>query len=140
MKRRLFLSVVAMLAMLSAFAVKLAGYSSTPLKSTGFISFRVTAVDFRNDLTRVYGQFVGKPHTSERVDELLLVSPEGKQYKATDIDGVDMNRWFQWEDDGVIEVEIDFPAMKQLNSFQLKSTGPKGESATQLKRVAKKRK
>ena len=39
-----------------------------------------------------------------------------------------MKRWFQWEDDGAIEVEIDFPAMKQLKSFTIISKGPKGES------------
>lgn len=51
---------------------------------------------------------VGIPHTSQRIDSVDLVM--GSQIvKATDIDGVDFERYFQFEDQGVIMLEIDFP-------------------------------
>lgn len=51
---------------------------------------------------------VGIPHTSQRIDSVdLIVS--GKTIKANDIDGVDFERYFQFEDEGVQMVDIDFP-------------------------------
>lgn len=105
---------------------------ATAKGSTGNITFRVTSVDYRTDLTRVYGQFVGRPHTSERVDELLLILPNGKALRCNDIEGVDLKRWFQWEDNGSIDVELDFPPMREQSRFTLKSTGPKGESRSSI--------
>ncbi len=40
-------------------------------------------------------------------------------FKAEDIDGIDFERWFQWEDDGVISIEVDFKAMKPVKSGTL---------------------
>ncbi len=61
----------------------------------------VDRMAYRSDLTRLYGRLVGRPHTSCRVDAVSLTA--GKRvYTATDIDGVDFKRWFQWEDDGEI--------------------------------------
>ena len=37
----------------------------------------------------------------------------GAVIKANDIDGVDFERYFQWEDDGNIYIEIDFPGYRQ---------------------------
>jgi len=51
---------------------------------------------------------VGIPHTSQRIDGIDLVMGN-KLVKATDIDGVDFERYFQFEDSGVQIVEIDFP-------------------------------
>lgn len=51
---------------------------------------------------------VGIPHTSQRIDGVELVMGS-KIVKATDIDGVDFERYFQFEDEGVIMLEIDFP-------------------------------
>lgn len=51
---------------------------------------------------------VGIPHTSQRIDSVDLVMGS-KIFKATDIDGVDFERYFQFEDQGVIMLEIDFP-------------------------------
>lgn len=51
---------------------------------------------------------VGIPHTSQRIDSVDLVMGS-KIVKATDIDGVDFERYFQFEDQGVIMLEIDFP-------------------------------
>ena len=51
---------------------------------------------------------VGIPHTSERIDSIDLVMGP-KLVKATDIDGIDFERYFQFEDEGVQLVEVDFP-------------------------------
>lgn len=136
MKQKLFITflILATLCINSLSAKKVTGYSSTSGQQTGFISFAVNSIDYRSDLTRVYGRLVGRPHTSERIDELLIITPAGKSYKCTDIEGVDFKRWFQWEDDGAIEVELDFPAMKPLNRFTIKSTGPKGDSHSIIKK------
>lgn len=51
---------------------------------------------------------VGIPHTSQRIDGVDLVIGK-KIVKATDIDGVDFERYFQFEDEGVVTIDIDFP-------------------------------
>ena len=51
---------------------------------------------------------VGIPHTSQRIDGIDLVMGN-KLVKATDIDGVDFERHFQFEDTGVQVIEVDFP-------------------------------
>lgn len=61
---------------------------------------------------RLYGTLNGRPHTSNRIDTLVMITADGKAVNANDIDGVDMKRWFQWEDSGTIDVEIDFPVRK----------------------------
>ncbi len=101
-------------------------------ESTGYITFVVESVDYRPDLTRIYGKLKGNPHTSERIDELIIILPSGKQHALMDIDGVDLKRWFQWEDNGLIDVEIDFPVIKECDKFTLKSSGPKGISQTKI--------
>ncbi len=51
---------------------------------------------------------VGIPHTSQRIDSVDLRI--GKQvYPANDIDGVDFKRYFQFEDEGVQTIEVNFP-------------------------------
>lgn len=105
-------------------------YSST---TDQVLSVVVDSVDYRSDLTRVYGRLIGRPHTSGRVDGAAFLS--GKiSHAATDIDGVDFQRYFQWEDDGVIPVEIDFPACKPVRTARLVLTTPRGESVTTIKR------
>ena len=47
---------------------------------------------------------------------------------STDIDGVDMKRYFQWEDENYIEVEIDFPPMKKSRTMTVSVVGPNGNS------------
>lgn len=121
----------------TASAKVVGGYTNVAGKSTGLIVFNITSVDYRPDLTRLTGELVGRPHTSNRIDELILITPSGKQYKSTDIEGVDMKRYFQWEDNGRIEVEIDFPPMKQQKSFTIKATGPNGESQSVIIRKNK---
>lgn len=100
--------------------------------STGSLTFLADSVDFRPDLTRVYGRLSGRPHTSNRIDFIYVRPASGTQAESTDIDGVDMKRWFQWEDDGIIPVEIDFPAMSPQSGMVITVEGPRGESVWKL--------
>lgn len=100
--------------------------------STGSLTFLADSVDFRPDLTRVYGRLSGRPHTSNRIDFIYVRPAQGTQAESTDIDGVDMKRWFQWEDDGIIPVEIDFPAMSPQSGMVITVEGPRGESVWKL--------
>lgn len=59
----------------------------------------------------VYLKLIGTPHTSNRIDE-AVIEVAGTKYKCTDIDGVDLKRYFQWEDSAIIDIELDFPAIK----------------------------
>lgn len=80
--------------------------------------FDITEIIHKADdnLSRVCGNLSGTPHTSARIDSITLRSPEG-MVKANDIDGVDFERYFQWEDDGTIYIEIDFPGYKKTNEL-----------------------
>ncbi len=60
------------------------------------------------EYTRVYCTYYGTPHTSNRIECATLTSSKVKSLDATDIDGVDFKRYFQWEDEGMIKLEIDF--------------------------------
>ncbi|MCM1518063.1 MAG: hypothetical protein NC117_05420 [Pseudoflavonifractor sp.] len=100
---------------------------------TSNVEFAVDNIDYRQDLTRVYGRLLGRPHTSCRVDNITLSSGE-VDYTATDIDGIDFKRWFQWEDDGSIAVEIDFPRMKRRDTFTITISTPRGVRTFHIKR------
>lgn len=86
-----------------------------------FMLFTPTSYVVKPDdgIVRVKGDLKGIPHTSSRIDAAVLVV--GTQtFTAQDIDGVDFERYFQWEDEGVIPLEIDFvvPALKK--NFKIK--------------------
>lgn len=129
---RLFISVAVFLCVViipaDLVARELENYSIEASKSGGQIGFKIEKIDYRDDLTRVYGFLIGKPHTSGRIDEMIFVASTGEKLDATDIDGIDMKRWFQWEDDNAIYVEIDFPPMKIQSEFTILLSGPKGPS------------
>ena len=108
--------------------------------STGSLTLLADSVDFRSDLTRVYGRLSGRPHTSNRIDFISVRASEGAETESSDIDGVDMKRWFQWEDDGIIPVEIDFPAMKPQTYMVITVQGPRGESIWKITNRTKKSK
>ncbi|MDE7125720.1 MAG: hypothetical protein K2O12_04485 [Muribaculaceae bacterium] len=74
----------------------------------------IDSVECRDDLTRVYCRIIGTPHTADRVDAVTLLT-EKSTYEAVDIDGVDFKRYFQWEDEGYVPLEIDFPVLMQKN-------------------------
>lgn len=84
-----------------------------PATATSSLMFQPTDVVYKSGdgIVRIKGKLVGKPHTSDRIDCATL-TVNGHTYTATDIDGVDFERYFQWEDDGVIPLEIDFQLPK----------------------------
>ena len=102
-------------------------------ESSEVLVFRVDSVDFRKTLTRVYGKISGRPHTSNRIDGVTMII-KGKKLVADDIDGVDFKRYFQWEDDGNIPIEIDFPATKPINNFNIDFQTVRGTATTIVKK------
>lgn len=66
-----------------------------------------------DDGIRISVCLVGVPSTAQTINGVdLVVGP--KVIKATDIDGVDFDRAFQFEDTGVMVIELDFPFKGQL--------------------------
>lgn len=128
MNRMICGAVTALIAVSSAVGVHADDVRLSSATSTGSLTFLADSVDFRKDLTRVYGRLSGRPHTSNRIDFISVRPTDGPQTESTDIDGVDMKRWFQWEDDGIIPVEIDFPAMSPQSGMVITVEGPRGES------------
>lgn len=122
---------------LSTFILSLAAFTTINAKvvrnyssqSNGNLTFAVDSIDYRKDLTRVYGRLLGRPHTSNRIDGIVFMGT-GISLTSTDIDGVDFRRYFQWEEDKTIPVEIDFPAMKSHKSARLIFDTPYGKSTT----------
>lgn len=101
-----------------ATAVAQAPYVVNTKKNKSDMRVELDSVDFRTDLTRVYGRLIGRPHTAQRIDYVTLRTP-GVVLAAQEIDGVDLERYFQWEDDGVIPVEIDFAPSTRSNTVEL---------------------
>lgn len=91
----------------------------------------VDSIDYRKELTRVYGRLAGAPNTNSRVD-MVSVTAGGKVQECTDIDGVDFNRYFQWEESGEIAIELDFSPMAPTNEGVLTIKTPQGESVTKF--------
>lgn len=56
---------------------------------------------------------VGIPSTSQRINSVDLTVGD-KIVKASDIDGIDFERAFQFEDTGVQVIELDFPYKGKL--------------------------
>lgn len=80
--------------------------------------FLASPVSLNNDNTdgvsRIGVNIQGLPHSSSRIDDAILFV-KGVPFHATDIDGVDFKRYFQWEDDGIIYIELDFPKQKNIS-------------------------
>lgn len=88
----------------------------------------VDSVMWRSDVTRVYCRALGQPHTSHRIDSVAMLLPSVvAPVMAADIDPIYFRRGFQWEDDGVILLEIDFKAMNPARRFTLSFATPYGE-------------
>lgn len=103
----------------------------------------VDSIMFRSDVTRVYGRLTGIPHTSARIDGFTITAdPTGRrgQTRATDIDGFDFERRFQWEDSGSFPVEIDFPAMTPENNLLIDALFPGGKKSWRVTRVVRRNK
>lgn len=120
-------------ALFSADAVVVKGFAS---KANGDMSLIVDSVDFRKDLVRVYGKLIGKPHTSNRIEEISVCSGNQlKKLNATDIEGIDFKRWFQWEDDGAISLEIDFPAFNSRGLLEFRVKSAKGDCVWNVSKI-----
>ncbi|MDE5687392.1 MAG: hypothetical protein K2I18_02045 [Paramuribaculum sp.] len=138
MKPRIFkIAVAAAFLLLEAASVNAKTVRMFSTSCTGPLTMVCDSIDYRADLTRVYGRLTGRPHTSNRIDGIVLVSG-GKTFVSTDIDGVDLKRWFQWEDEGAIPVEIDFAPMSPCREAVVKAAGPRGESQWKLRAINKK--
>lgn len=110
--------------MLRGYRVAQAFNSPMGVRSMGL---EIDSIMFRDDVTRLYGKITGPRNTSMRIDKILMTAA-GKKTESNDIDGFDYTRAFQWEEDGVIPVEIDFAPMteRSAGSFVLSATTPKG--------------
>ena len=87
------------------------------------LRIEIDSIDCREDLSRVYCKAIGRPNTSNRIDAIKL---DGK-IEATDIDPIYFKQAFQWEEDGVIALEVDFPALKRKpQAFYLEFQTPYG--------------
>lgn len=77
-------------------------------------------------LTRLQLKLIGKAHTAGRIDSVCVFGPDSVGVAAMDIDGVDFGRWFQWEDEPVIEIELDLPGTGYIGGETLTFYGPRG--------------
>ncbi len=128
MNRILAMMTLGVLAALPSWGRTVRDYTSA---SEGVPSLTVDSIDYRKDLTRIYGHLTGTPHTSARIDAVTLTS-EGRLRECSDIDGVDFNRYFQWEDDGRIAIELDFQAMPPVREGMITIKTPRGEALTKI--------
>lgn len=77
-------------------------------KKVVFYATPVTLNNTNSDgVSRIGVNLQGLPHSSNRIDDVVLYHG-GKQLHALDIDGVDFKRYFQWEDNGELYIEVDF--------------------------------
>lgn len=133
MLRIFSLIVIVSAACLTSCAKVVRGWQS---ESQGEPTVTVDSIDFRKDLTRVYCHISGRPHTSNRIDRVSM-TVNGRLLECSDIDGVDFNRYFQWEDDGTIPLELDFGPVKKASQGELRLTTPRGETLTKWWSVTK---
>lgn len=126
MKINKYLQFTALAAILTLAALPCNGkvYRNVKCQSEG-ISLIADSIDCRSDLTRLYGRLAGMPHTAQRIDT-LTIKIDNRAYGSTDIDGIDLKRWFQWEDEGEIPVEIDFPRLRLGKSATVEAVSPRG--------------
>lgn len=130
MIKRIAIAVVAIAAAACGAQAKIVkNYKS---HSDDVLTFQVDSIDFRKDLTRVYGKVIGRPHTSHRIDGVTL-NINNQSLMSDDIDGVDFKRYFQWEDDGFILLEIDFPATRPPRNLNLNFNTVRGNATTIVK-------
>lgn len=128
--RRIAIAVVAIAAAACGAQAKIVkNYKS---HSDDVLTFQVDSIDFRKELTRVYGKVIGRPHTSHRIDGVTL-NINNQALVSDDIDGVDFKRYFQWEDDGFILLEIDFPATRPARNLNLNFNTVRGNATTIVK-------
>ncbi len=126
MKKFILIPFILLGCFLTSNAVVVKGYSTK--SNNNEMTFKIDSIDFRKDLTRVYGKLIGRPHTANRIDKIKLTGEMlTKGGVADDIEGVDFKRWFQWEDNGSPILEIDFPPCnRNAKSATMIVDSPKG--------------
>lgn len=91
----------------------------------------IDSIVCRPDLSRVYCRAIGRPNTSQRIDSVSL----NGTIRATDIDPIYFERAFQWEEEGVQPLEIDFPPLKKApGAFYLNFSTPYGAIKASFKK------
>ena len=94
-----------------------------PAMSVEYTGSQIIADD---GLTRMQLRLLGHPHTAARIDSAYLFGVDSVGVRAVDIDGVDFGRWFQWEDEAVIDIELDFPGISHTDGETIVFYGPRG--------------
>ena len=105
--KHIALAVVAALTLQAQSAAAICG-PRPDNKQNHVMQVTVDKIDNTNSdgVSRVACTLWGVPHTSSRIDSVTAVI-NGVVFKATDIDGVDFGRYFQWEDEQDLPVEVD---------------------------------
>lgn len=89
---------------------------ATLLKKKHPVTLVLKSIDNSNGsgVTRIGIDLQSIPSTSSRLDSAVIINGNVKK-KAIDVDGVDFQRYFQWEENGVVYIELDFPFQKKLS-------------------------
>ena len=106
MKRSLIIPILTVMASLMAVSKDTCHQQLTQPRH--FMKIVIDRIDNNNSdyVSRVSCTIIGVPHTSSRVDSVTAVI-KGRVYRSTDIDGIDFGRYFQWEEEGAIPVDVD---------------------------------
>ena len=106
MKRSLIIPILTVMASLMAVSKDTCHQQLTQPRH--FMKIEIDRNDNNNTdyVSRVCCIIIGLPHTSSRVDSVTAVI-KGSVYRSTDIDGIDFGRYFQWEEEGAIPVDVD---------------------------------
>lgn len=142
--RRILLTLIAAIALTAAGARTLREYTAMPLPGARYpFTLTVDSIEFRSDLVRLYGHLLATPHASARIDgftisegDKVLAPADMKSYPANDIDGFEFTHRFQWEDDGDLPIEIDFPSFQPQNAFLISAATPTGPVTWALRRTS----
>lgn len=100
--------------------------------SGGVFTLVIDSIDYRPDLTRVYCHINGTPNTAQRIDAVTLTNAT-RALAATDIDGVEMKHYFQFEEDGTLALEIDFAPTSVIRRGSISFVTPLGTYTYNIK-------
>lgn len=90
----------------------------------------VDSILLRDTLSRLYITLKQSPHTTLTLHDDWVIQDSLGNFTARikDVDGVDFNRIFQFDDDSIVSVEMDFPPLPaSWNEFDLIGNKPSGE-------------
>lgn len=90
----------------------------------------VDSILLRDTLSRLYITLKQPPHTTLTLYDDWVIQDSLSSFTARvkDMDGADFNRIFQFDDDSIVSVEMDFPPLPaSWNEFDLIGNKPSGE-------------